>query len=34
MDQLKELGLDVWRETGRHPEIATSAPNIAQLLGH
>ena len=34
VEPLKELMLDVWRETGRHPEIAASTPNIAQLLGH
>ena len=32
MAQLEELLLSVWREAGRHTEIATSTTNIAQLL--
>lgn len=32
MDRLQELILDVWREAGRHPEIALSTTNIAQRL--
>src|SRR5262249_59550889 len=32
MEQDQELILDVWREASRHTEIATSTPNIAQLL--
>src|SRR5262249_6621001 len=34
MNRLKELMVDVWRETGRQPEIAVSTLDIAQLLGH
>jgi transcriptional regulator with GAF, ATPase, and Fis domain len=30
--QLTELVLNVWREAGRHTEIASATPNIAQLL--
>src|SRR5262249_36843484 len=32
MEELQALLLDVWREAGRHTEIAQSTINIAQLL--
>jgi transcriptional regulator with GAF, ATPase, and Fis domain len=32
MAQLDELLLGVWREAGRHSDITTATPNIAQLL--
>src|SRR5688572_1333739 len=32
MEQLKELLLDVWREAGRHTDIAASLTNIVSLL--
>jgi hydrogenase-4 transcriptional activator len=32
MEQLQELILGVWREAGRHTEIAVTISNIAQLL--
>jgi transcriptional regulator with GAF, ATPase, and Fis domain len=32
MSQLDELLLGVWREAGRHSDITTATPNIAQLL--
>jgi hydrogenase-4 transcriptional activator len=33
MEQLQELVLDVWREAGRHTEMAVAIANIAPLLG-